>query len=98
MSISNHEILSNTSSGHVTSKINLSGWFPSWASTGDKAIALRRMILEVVTIARKHKFETVTNVNIKGDIDGLMFQHKPQVISVYIKHSHGLFLGLENIM
>jgi len=78
VSISNHEILSNTSSGHVTSKINLSGWFPSWASTGDKAIALRRMILEVVTIARKHKFETVTNVNIKGDIDGLMFQHKPQ--------------------
>ena len=72
--VDNYQILDSVDSVIRTSKLTLKGW--SWAATGDNAINMRKMILKAIQIARNHKFELVTNVNLKGTTDSLMFQHK----------------------
>ena len=78
-SVNNYKVISSIDDGAVvTSKVSLSGF--TWTASGAHAIALRRMILEVVKIARKHKFELVTNLNLKGTTDSLLFQHKASLL------------------
>ena len=62
----------------LTSKLSLKGY--SWAATGGLAIAIRKMILQVIKVARSHKYELVTNLNIKGTTDSLLFQHKRSLL------------------
>ena len=71
--VTNHRQLEAAASG-TTSKLSLGG--VSWAAAGDSAIAVRRVIMEVIRAARRHKFELVTNLNLTGTADSLLFQHK----------------------
>jgi len=73
-SVKDYKLLENVDGVIITSRINLSGF--TWGATGDSAIAVRRMILEVIRTARRHKYDLVTNLNLKGTTDSLMFQHK----------------------
>ena len=73
-SVKDYKLLENVDGVIITSRISLSGF--TWGATGDSAIAVRRMILEVIRTARRHKYDLVTNLNLKGTTDSLMFQHK----------------------
>ena len=76
-SVNDYKMIQNVEGTQITSKLDLKGF--AWAETGSKAIQLRKMILEVIRVARKYKYELVTNINVKGTTDSLMFQHKPSL-------------------
>ena len=61
----------------VSSRLSLKDH--SWQATGGQAVEVRRMLLETIKVARRHKFELVTNLNIKGTTDSLLFQHRPSL-------------------
>ena len=44
-------------------------------ATGDQAISIRKMLLEVIRVARKHKYDLISSLNVKGTTDSLMFQY-----------------------
>ena len=69
---SEHELL-------LTSKMKLAGC--SWTATGEQAVAVRRMVLAIIRVARSHKYELVTNLNTKGTTDSLLFQHKSSLLN-----------------
>ena len=71
--IDSHKIIEDDGGALVTSKISLEGWF-NWRATGDQAISLRKMLLEVIQVARKHKYDMISSLNTKGTTDSLMFQ------------------------
>jgi len=73
-SMENYKLLETIDGVILTSRLNLKGF--SWCSTGDQAIAVRKMILKVIQTARQYKYELVTNLNVKGTTDSLLFQHK----------------------
>ena len=79
--IDDHEVLEDVSGSVITTKVELGGWW-NWHSTGEQAISLRKMLMEVIRVARTHKYEVVTNLNVKGTTDSLLFQHKPQLDEV----------------
>ena len=66
-------------SAHITSKISLEGWFNWYSTGGDQAISLRKMLLEVIQVARKHKYDLISNLNTKGTTDSMLFQHNPNL-------------------
>jgi len=74
INVKNYELIENREGALITSKLSMSGF--AWAATGGNAISIRKMILDVIETARKYKFELVTNINLKGTTDSLMFQHK----------------------
>ena len=75
--INDYKMIENVEGNNITSRIELKGF--AWAETGSKAIKLRKMMLEVIRVARKHKYELITNINVKGTTDSLMFQHRPSL-------------------
>ena len=76
--VDSHKITEDDGGSHLTSKISLEGWF-NWHATGDQAISLRKMLMEVIQVARKHKYDLICNLNTKGTTDSLMFQHNPNL-------------------
>ena len=74
--VDSHKI---TEDAHITSKISLEGWFNWFSTGGDQAISLRKMLLEVIQVARKHKYDLISNLNTKGTTDSMLFQHNPNL-------------------
>ena len=72
--VDSHKITEDDGGANVSSKISLEGWF-NWYATSDQAISLRKMLLAVIQVARKHKYDLICNLNTKGTTDSLMFQH-----------------------
>ena len=80
VSVEDYSLLdSGTSNLLLTSKMKLSGC--SWTATGEQAVAVRKMVLAVIRVARGHKYELVTNLNTKGTTDSLLFQHKSSLLN-----------------
>ena len=63
----------------LTSRMKLTNC--SWTATGEQAVAVRKMVLDVIRVARSHKYELVTNLNTKGTTDSLLFQHKSSLLN-----------------
>ena len=76
--VQNYDLIENVDDAIFTSKLNLKGY--SWSATGGPAIAVRKMILEVIKLSRSYKYELVTNINIKGTTDSLLFQHRGSLL------------------
>ena len=57
-SMENYKLLETIDGVILTSRLNLKGF--SWSSTGDQAIAVRKMILKVIQTARQYKYELVS--------------------------------------
>ena len=57
-SMENYKLLETIDGVILTSRLNLKGF--SWCSTGDQAIAVRKMILKVIQTARQYKYELVS--------------------------------------
>ena len=72
--VSDYKQLETVDGVIVTSKLSLGGL--SWTAWGEDSINVRKMILNFIEAARKHKYELVTNLNTKGTTDSLLFQHK----------------------
>ena len=72
--IDSHKITEDEGGSSVSSKIGLEGWL-NWRATGDQAISIRNMLLEVIRVARKHKYDLISSLNVKGTTDSLMFQY-----------------------
>ena len=72
--VSDYKQLETVDGVTVTSKLGLAGF--SWRAWGEDSINVRKMILNFVVAARKHKYELVTNLNTKGTTDSLLFRHK----------------------
>ena len=48
-----------------------------WQSPGaESAVKLRRMLLRIIQVARRHSFEMIVNIDTKGTTDSLFFQEK----------------------
>ena len=73
--IDSHKITEDDGGISVSSKIGLEGWLAAWRATGDQAISIRKMLLEVIRVARKHKYDLISSLNVKGTTDSLMFQY-----------------------
>ena len=57
--VRDYKQLESTDGVILTSRLNLKGF--SWCSTGDQAIAVRKMILKVIQTARQYKYELVSS-------------------------------------
>ena len=79
VSVEDYSLLDTASNLLLTSKMKLAGC--SWTSTGEQAVAVRKMVLAVIRVARGHKYELVTNLNTKGTTDSLLFQHKSSLLN-----------------
>jgi hypothetical protein len=79
ISVEDYSLLDSEDEVLLTSKMKLAGC--SWTATGEQAVAVRRMVLAVITVARSHKYELVTNLNTKGTTDSLLFQHKSSLLT-----------------
>ena len=77
--VENYDLIENVDDAFITSKLSLKGY--SWYATEEHAVAIRKMVLKVIKVARSHKYELVTNLNVKGTTDSLLFQHKRSLSS-----------------
>ena len=79
VSVEDYSLLESQDERLLTSRMKLSGC--SWTATGEQAVAVRKMVLAVIRVARTHKYELVTNLNTKGTTDSLLFQHKCSLLT-----------------
>ena len=67
-------VLLYSNSGKTTSKVVLEDG--GWMATGREAILTRQLLLQMIKISQANRYELVTNMDIKGTSDSLMFQYR----------------------
>ena len=70
----------DSNSGKTTSKIVLKDG--GWRATGREAILTRQMLLQMIKISQANRYELVTNMDIKGTSDSLMFQYRESMSGI----------------